>query len=202
LFPAYEDAFYYSWKERRFPTNVTPEKTNLKDKLERERIARIFQQGLGSVVGYTLPIKRGGGGWVSGSWFLRDDDTLWLIPGDSPMGLRLPLDSIPWVAEKDFPWLRQQDPSQPELPELPGEFPYRQRFLVGQASSLSHMKARRGSSAPRCASSRATDDCMSSCRRRRRPRIISNSSPVSKPPSLKWERRSSLKAKHRPKIRA
>ena len=78
-------------------------------------------------------------GWMSGAWFLRDDDTLWLIPGDSPMGLRLPLDSIPWVAEKDYPWIRQQDPSQPKLPELPKEFPYRarrpettgQRFLRG-----------------------------------------------------------------------
>lgn len=129
LIPAYEDAFYYTWKERRLPSNVTPEKTNLKDKLERARIARIFQQGLGSVVGYALPIKRVGGGWVSGSWFLRDDDTLWLTPGDSPMGLRLPLDSIPWVAEKDFPWPRQQDPSQPKLPELPKVFPYRQRFV-------------------------------------------------------------------------
>jgi uncharacterized protein (DUF2126 family)/transglutaminase-like putative cysteine protease len=134
LIPAYEDAFYYTWKERRFPTNVTPEKSNLKDKLERDRIARIFQQGLGSVVGYALPVKRVGGGWISGSWFLRDDDTLWLIPGDSPMGLRLPLDSVPWVAEKDFPWLRQQDPSNPKLPELPKEFPYRQRF-VGRADS-------------------------------------------------------------------
>ena len=76
----------------------------------RERIARIFQQGLGSVVGYSLPIKRASHGqqpgWISGSLFLRDDDTLWLIPGDSAMGLRLPLDSVPWVAEKDFPWLR------------------------------------------------------------------------------------------------
>ncbi|MGA2028509.1 MAG: transglutaminase family protein, partial [Verrucomicrobiota bacterium] len=134
LIPAYEDAFYYTWKERRFPSNVTPEKSNLKDKQERERIARIFQQGLGSVVGYALPVKRVGGGWISGSWFLRDDDTLWLIPGDSPMGLRLPLDSVPWVAEKDFPWLRQQDPSNPKLPELPKEFPYRQRF-VGRADS-------------------------------------------------------------------
>jgi len=133
LIPAYEDAFYYTWKERRFPTNVTPEKSNLKDKQERERIARIFQQGLGSVVGYALPVKRGGGGWISGAWFLRDDDTLWLIPGDSPMGLRLPLDSVPWVAEKDFPWLRQQDPSNPKLPELPKEFPYRQRFVQGSA---------------------------------------------------------------------
>ena len=61
LIPAYEDAFYYTWKERRFPSNVTPEKSNLKDKLERERIARIFQQGLNSVVGYALPIKRARG---------------------------------------------------------------------------------------------------------------------------------------------
>jgi uncharacterized protein (DUF2126 family)/transglutaminase-like putative cysteine protease len=140
IMPAYEDAFYYTWKERRLPSNVTPEKTNLKDKLERERIARIFQKGLGEVTGYLLPIKRAfygnQPGWMSGSWFLRDDDTLWLIPGDSPMGLRLPLDSIPWVAEKDFPWVIQEDPSNPKLAELPKEFPYRtnpetsgQRFL-------------------------------------------------------------------------
>jgi uncharacterized protein (DUF2126 family)/transglutaminase-like putative cysteine protease len=134
LIPAYEDAFYYTWKERCFPSNVTPEKSNLKDKLERDRIARIFQQGLNSVVGYSLPIKRVNGGWMSGAWFLRDDDTLWLIPGDSPMGLRLPLDSIPWVAEKDFPWLRQQDPSQPKLPDLLKEFSHRQRF-VGRAEA-------------------------------------------------------------------
>jgi uncharacterized protein (DUF2126 family)/transglutaminase-like putative cysteine protease len=138
LIPAYEDAFYYIWKERRFPSNVTPEKSNLKDKQERERIARIFQQGLGAVVGYTLPIKRTAHGnlhgWSSGNWFLRDDDTLWLIPGDSAMGLRLPLDSVPWVAEKDFPWLRPQDPSEPALPLLPKEFPYRQQIVSGLAA--------------------------------------------------------------------
>ena len=148
LIPAYEDAFYYMWKERRFPSNVTPEKTNLKDKLERARIARLFQQGLDQVVGYSLPLKRAQygdqAGWMSGSWFLRDDDTLWLIPGDSPMGLRLPIDSIPWVAEKDYPWIWQQDPSQPQLPALPREFPYRarnpestgQRFLRGGGAPL------------------------------------------------------------------
>ncbi len=131
LLPAYEDAFYYTWKERRLPSNVTPEKSNLKDKLERDRLARIFRQGLGSVVGYILPLKRAWFGnelgWQSGQWFLRDDETLWLYPGDSAMGLRLPLDSIPWVAEKDYPWVWQQDPSQAKFPELPREFPYRAR---------------------------------------------------------------------------
>jgi uncharacterized protein (DUF2126 family)/transglutaminase-like putative cysteine protease len=131
LLPAYEDVFYYTWKERRLPTNVTPDKSQLKDKLERERIARIFQQGVGEVVGYTLPIKRcwygNQPGWASGQWFLRDDETLWLTPGDSAMGLRLPLDSIPWVAGKDDPWNWQMDPSTPKLPELPREFPYHAR---------------------------------------------------------------------------
>src|SRR5208282_1200876 len=117
------------------------------DKQERERITRIFQQGLGEAVGYSLPIKRASygsqSGWMSGSWFLRDDDTLWLIPGDSPMGLRLPIDSIPWVAEKDYPWIWQQDPSQKKLPELPKEFPYRtstglsrQRFVAGGGAAV------------------------------------------------------------------
>ncbi len=131
MLPAYEDAFYYTWKERRFPSNVTPEKSNLKNKLERDRIARLFQHGLGEVVGYTLPIKRAWygnqQGWMSGAWFMRDDETLWLIPGDSAMGLRLPIDSIPWVAEKDYPWVWQQDPSNPQLPPLPKEFPYQPR---------------------------------------------------------------------------
>ena len=135
LIPAYEDAFYYTWKERRLPSNVTPEKTNFANKQERERITRLFQQGIGAVVGYALPIRRVTDGWQSGQWFLRDDDTLWLTPGDSPMGLRLPLDSIPWVAEKDFPWLRQRDPSEPGLPELPQDFPYRQQRFVGRAEA-------------------------------------------------------------------
>ena len=142
LLPAYEDAFYYTWKERRLPTNVTPEKSNLKDKLERDRIARIFQKGLGEIAGYALPIKRaengGQAGWISSAWFLRDDDTLWLIPGDSAMGLRLPLDSIPWIAEKDYPVAWQQDPSQ-KLPALPKEFPYLQRFVAGAPSQSPRM---------------------------------------------------------------
>ncbi len=128
LMTGYEDIFYYTWKERRLPSNVTPEKSNIRDKQERERISRLFQANLGQPAGYALPLKRveygGQRGWMSGAWFLRDDDTLWLTPGDSPMGLRLPIDSIPWVAQKDYPWGVMQDPSQ-KFGELPKEFPYR-----------------------------------------------------------------------------
>ena len=141
LLPGYEDVFYHTWKERRLPLNVTPEKSNLKEKEERDRLARIFQKGLGQIIGYALPIQRARGhsGWVSGPWFLRDDGILWLIPGDSPMGLRLPLDAIPWVAEKEYPWIWQRDPAV-TLPKLPTEFPYRrgvkQRFLPGSPEGL------------------------------------------------------------------
>jgi uncharacterized protein (DUF2126 family)/transglutaminase-like putative cysteine protease len=141
MLPGYEDVFYYTWKERRLPSNVTPEKSNLKEKEERDRLAQVFQKGLGSVVGYVLPIRRAinHAGWVSGPWFLRDEDILWLTPGDSPMGLRLPIDSIPWVTEKEYPWIWQRDPTE-RLPQLPREYPYarqaKQLFVPGFPEGL------------------------------------------------------------------
>jgi uncharacterized protein (DUF2126 family)/transglutaminase-like putative cysteine protease len=143
LLPAYEDVFYYTWKERRLPSNVTPEKSNLKDKLERDRIARIFQQGLGETAGYVLPLKRhtlgGESSWLSGSWYLRDGKVLWLIPGDSPLGLRLPIDSIPWVAESQYPWIHQRDPAA-NFPPLPKKFPSGlragQQYVPGKSAPL------------------------------------------------------------------
>lgn len=122
ILPGFEDIFYLTWREHRLPSNVTAEASSLRNRLERERLARIFQQGLGSVVGYALPLAADGpSAWRSGPWFLRDDDTLWLIPGDSPMGLRLPLDSIPWVSDRDHPHVIAPDPTAPQ-PPLPREF--------------------------------------------------------------------------------
>ncbi|RYZ11204.1 MAG: IMP dehydrogenase, partial [Myxococcaceae bacterium] len=121
LIPAYEDALYYMWKEKRLPDNVDPLKSNLKDKMERDRLTRLFDQGLGEVVGYAIPLERRttsqGLRWTSGPWFLRDE-TLYLLPGDSPMGYRLPLDSLPWVKESEFPWHVPQDPIR-SLPAFP-----------------------------------------------------------------------------------
>ncbi len=56
--------------------------------------------------------------WRTGPWFLRDE-RLYLMPGDSPLGYRLPLDSLPWVAPTEYPWLIEQDPfaARPPLPE-------------------------------------------------------------------------------------
>jgi uncharacterized protein (DUF2126 family)/transglutaminase-like putative cysteine protease len=112
--PGYEDVWYYLWKERRLPVNVDPFDSKLKDPEERARLARIFEQGLDRVVGYALPLRRAwnGAGWVTGPWFLRPE-RMYLIPGDSPMGFRLPLDSLPWVAEGDYPHVISRDPLAP-----------------------------------------------------------------------------------------
>ena len=54
IFPAYEDALYFLWRERRLPANVDPFDSRLEDTLERERLVRVFSQGLKQVVGYAL----------------------------------------------------------------------------------------------------------------------------------------------------
>ena len=127
--PAYEDVFYYMWRERRLPANVDPLKSNLENKEERDRIARVFQGQMGAPVGYVLPIKNRFGQWTSGPWFLRDE-TLWLIPGDSPIGYRLPLDSLPWTRPTDYPWVRHPDPFE-TLPPLPPRPRTDQRYVRG-----------------------------------------------------------------------
>ena len=129
--PAFEDSWYYLWRERRLPVNVDPLDSRLDDELERLRLHRVFTQGLDAPVGYLLPLTRewrigkdgqpapllasDGPAWVSGSWFLRDDKLI-LIPGDSPMGYRLPLDSLPWAKAEDKPLPIEQDTFAPQVP--------------------------------------------------------------------------------------
>ena len=58
VFAAYEDAFYYAWRERKLPVNVDPLDSRLEDKGERLRLTRLFEQGLEAVVGHVLPVAR------------------------------------------------------------------------------------------------------------------------------------------------
>jgi transglutaminase-like putative cysteine protease len=122
LFGAFEDTWYYLWRERRLPSNVAVDQAKVKDPLERERLAHVFEKGLESAIGTVLPIQRehnGRGRWRSGPWFLRSEKC-YLIPGDSPLGYRLPLDSLPWAAPTDLGFLAEPDPmvSHPDLPPL------------------------------------------------------------------------------------
>jgi uncharacterized protein (DUF2126 family) len=129
----FEDVWYFLWRERRLPTNVDPLDARLDDEVELERLRRVFDRGLDAVVGYALPLVADAGArhpWRTGPWFLRAE-RMYLTPGDSPMGYRLPLDSLPWVSESDYPYLREYDPMTPPPPlpdfeRLRGRSPLRQ----------------------------------------------------------------------------
>jgi len=122
IMPAFEDTWYYLWRERRLPTNVDPFKSNLRSEEDRVRLAKIFEQGLEKVIGYVLPLQPKNGSskpaWASGPWFFRPE-RCYLIPGDSPIGFRLPMDSLPHVSSSDYPYLHEQDPLETRSPLPP-----------------------------------------------------------------------------------
>ena len=111
--PAHEDVHYYMWKEQRLPANVVAEDSRLRDPLERARLARLFGQGLAPSVGTVLPLRRavegGARRWQTGKWHFRDG-VLFLLPGDSPIGLRLPLDGLPWADPDAIEHPAERDP--------------------------------------------------------------------------------------------
>jgi Uncharacterized protein conserved in bacteria len=140
VFAAYEDVYYHLWREDRLPVNVDPFDARLDDALERKRLAQVFRQGLDQVVGHVLPLKaRPRGGWQSGPWYLRGG-RCYLVPGDSPVGYRLPLDSQPWVAKADYPYVHAPDPTQ-TFPALRPASDIRAQFAVSRSLGLPAVNA-------------------------------------------------------------
>ena len=122
LMAAFEDVFHYLWQEGQLPVDVDPLKVDLKSPAERRRLAELLGRGLGEPTGFVLPLhwdyRRNG--WRSGPWPLRRQ-RLYLVPGDSPLGLRLPLDSLPWEAEREEPQSPQLFEPRPPLGDYYGE---------------------------------------------------------------------------------
>src|SRR5271156_21274 len=118
---AFEDPVHYLQRERQLPINVDPIDNHLEDPGERERIRRVFERGLETPTGFVLPLQRGigkdGPQWQTGLWMLRGQH-LFLVPGDSALGLRLPLASLPWVKQSEAPQFFPQDTTG-QLPPLP-----------------------------------------------------------------------------------
>ncbi|HVA68348.1 MAG TPA: transglutaminase family protein [Candidatus Binataceae bacterium] len=110
---AFEDPLFYVQRERQLPINIDPVDNRLEDASERERIRRVFERGVNTPVGYVLPVQRGQGKsgpeWQTGLWMLRGQH-VFVIPGDSPIGLRLPLPSLPWVDPAEAPRIVALDP--------------------------------------------------------------------------------------------
>jgi uncharacterized protein (DUF2126 family)/transglutaminase-like putative cysteine protease len=124
VMPAFEDPGHWLQKEAGLPPNVDPSDSKLSDPEERARMARVFDKGLTEPRGFVLPIQRwnaDAGKWKSERWQLRRSN-LFLTPGDSPLGLRLPIASLPHIPAEEYPYIVEQDPLEPreQLPVFDG----------------------------------------------------------------------------------
>ncbi len=121
--------------------HVDPSQWDLKDSEERRRLARVIERGMDTPVGCMLPLRQqwwqARPQWVSGPWPIRSEK-LFLIPGDSPMGLRLPLDLLFTSSGGDRPWFYERDPMAPR-PALP----HREellRSLTGESRPVTQLR--------------------------------------------------------------
>ena len=146
--PTYEDPAEWILKEADLPMNVTPEDSKLKDPETRARIARVFARGLNTPAGYVLPLQRqwqakaGGHKWRSEHWKTRRGH-LFLVPGDSPVGFRLPLGTLPFVAPSAYPYVYPTDPTVPltELPDFHSDRQARRQALLEELSRIAEEEA-------------------------------------------------------------
>lgn len=123
-FPVFEDTFHYLWRENRLPVDVDPTDPKLEDPNERAMMIRAFRAGLSTPAGYVVPLRRAWWQarprWMGGRWPVRSE-SVFLLPGDSPIGLRLPLETLPHssVTPQSDLELMPMDPTAPRGPLPP-----------------------------------------------------------------------------------
>ncbi len=131
---AFEDPGEWLLKEANLPANVDPANSELSDPEARARIAKVFERGLTNPTGYVLPVQRwnaqASSPWLTEKWKTRRGK-LFLAPGDSPAGYRLPLASLKHLKATDYPHVVPQDPG-----EARGALPDPEDLLARQNSGL------------------------------------------------------------------
>jgi uncharacterized protein (DUF2126 family) len=145
VLPAFEDPADRMLKEGLLPPNVDPADPKIDDPVERARIMREFERSLSAPAGYVLPVQRWNAQhtshWMSELWELRRR-RLFLVPGDSPIGFRLPLNSLPYLAPLDQPTIVPADPFEDRGP-LPDPVAMQRMFMgEGLAASSAGTRAR------------------------------------------------------------
>jgi uncharacterized protein (DUF2126 family)/transglutaminase-like putative cysteine protease len=133
--PAYEDFWHHLAQERQLAANVDPRDSKLEDPELRARLARVFERGLCRAVGYVLPLEKGLHRWHSERWTTRSGH-LFLLPGDSAIGYRLPLNSLPYVSPEARNFIAPPDPFAP-LPPLERRDQSGQGYTEARSSSAS-----------------------------------------------------------------
>lgn len=111
---AYEDVLTVVDEEQNVPIDEDPATFDADSSEDRRRLARILARGVTAPAGFVLPLTRAwwqtNAKWKSSSWPFRSS-RLVLIPGDSPVGLRLPFDRLPSDFRSKF--IVPRDPSLP-----------------------------------------------------------------------------------------
>ncbi|MBD0832165.1 transglutaminase family protein [Aestuariibaculum sediminum] len=92
IIPTFEDSFYFLWQEGQMPLDVDPTKED-GNMLVKEKLQQILKDGTSKPTGYVLPLNKTAGNWHTCYWKFRRNH-LFLIPGNSPIGLRLPLSAL------------------------------------------------------------------------------------------------------------
>lgn len=113
--PAHEDTLHYLLQQQKLPVADEQAILQADSDGERRRLLQLLDRGLGEVAGFVLPLQDDESGcrWLSSIWPLRRG-RLVLQPGDSPLGLRLPLNDLPPATADQQPPVR--DPFEPRQP--------------------------------------------------------------------------------------
>ena len=88
------------WEAGQVPVDEDPLVAGEDASIERQTVAEQLKRGLDKPKGYVLPLSWNyqHQDWQTCKWGFRRKN-VFLIPGNSPIGLRLPLDALPVVAE-------------------------------------------------------------------------------------------------------
>ncbi len=117
VMPAFEDPFNAIKFELNLPINLDPLSVPMVEYSERSRLAKLLQGGLAQPAGFVFPLKavavddarEAYSEWETSVWPFKREQ-LFLLSGDSPLGYRLPLASLPEQVPADIDIEFDRDP--------------------------------------------------------------------------------------------